>query len=528
LLDTSGNEFSHELGHDHGLGHYPGGGKWSTHNPNSGWGYDAFYQRMIGNLAWKGGVTNNVEGYVTPPWKDLFGWNQDAMASGWPDGALSVYTHHTGYSAKRIQDTLNKTPIIDQGSPTGYSVWNDGKQGYEPYDAGAYPKPVKSGIPVITLLGQYDPELKLPGIIYPALFGSWGRTFDLPKPNPGNTNVCWLDVTYPDRTLKVDLQATRHKSSVMNRFAVNLPMEPFPESASVSCKRGGQEREIDRIVMTRPSALPQPPAIVGKSAGFGVAQVALLRELRGMQGTPALSLFAERTLETMSEEDLRDMPSPERETATRYLRLKRGVAEVNRWAAAYAKEKGDAPVTVDTKQELAALLQRYELSLPSVGGMIKIANRCVIPDPNQAEGTRQVFTTNCTVPEAQSWLMDKLGRIHTLTRPQMCLGGEDVGSFGLPLVSCDDSAQRWVLVSRDGNTFVQRSNDGHVLDRSASMNRLTHYGYHGGTNQRVAGLKTDDGALLALALPETLAVVDRIQKAQGVPSQKPAVRSMVR
>ena len=47
LHDVHGNEFSHELGHGYGLGHYPGGGRWSSHHMDSGWGYDAFRHRML-------------------------------------------------------------------------------------------------------------------------------------------------------------------------------------------------------------------------------------------------------------------------------------------------------------------------------------------------------------------------------------------------------------------------------------------------------------------------------------------------
>merc|ERR1711862_245195 len=45
-LDASvGNEFSHEVGHNYGLGHYPGGFEGSVHRPpnkiNSSWGWDS-------------------------------------------------------------------------------------------------------------------------------------------------------------------------------------------------------------------------------------------------------------------------------------------------------------------------------------------------------------------------------------------------------------------------------------------------------------------------------------------------------
>ena len=56
LYDSVGNEFSHEIGHHYGLGHYPGSqGEnmfWAAHHADSGWGYIAYRNKMRGNLAW--------------------------------------------------------------------------------------------------------------------------------------------------------------------------------------------------------------------------------------------------------------------------------------------------------------------------------------------------------------------------------------------------------------------------------------------------------------------------------------------
>ena len=56
LIDSVGNEFSHEIGHHYGLGHYPGSVNnnmfWAAHHADSGWGYIAFRNKMRGNLNW--------------------------------------------------------------------------------------------------------------------------------------------------------------------------------------------------------------------------------------------------------------------------------------------------------------------------------------------------------------------------------------------------------------------------------------------------------------------------------------------
>ncbi len=107
LYDSVGNEFSHEIGHHYGLGHYPGSqGEnmfWAAHHADSGWGYIAYRNKMRGNLAWhtrnlgdgKNGVPNFLKQYA-------YGW--DAMSGGATNSSISRYTHYTGYSTHiRIQ-----------------------------------------------------------------------------------------------------------------------------------------------------------------------------------------------------------------------------------------------------------------------------------------------------------------------------------------------------------------------------------------------------------------------------------------
>lgn len=55
LVDSLGNEASHEWGHAYGLGHYPGStltedSRWQRHHADNGWGYIAHRNRMRDNL----------------------------------------------------------------------------------------------------------------------------------------------------------------------------------------------------------------------------------------------------------------------------------------------------------------------------------------------------------------------------------------------------------------------------------------------------------------------------------------------
>jgi len=87
LIDSVGNEFSHEIGHHYGLGHYPGSVGdnmfWAAHHADSGWGYIAFRNKMRGNLNWTttnlGDGANRVPNFLN---KYAYGW--DAKPSSHP------------------------------------------------------------------------------------------------------------------------------------------------------------------------------------------------------------------------------------------------------------------------------------------------------------------------------------------------------------------------------------------------------------------------------------------------------------
>ena len=55
LVDSTGNEFSHEVGHGYGMGHYPflnDASDGAVHGYTTSWGYDAYKNRMRANVAW--------------------------------------------------------------------------------------------------------------------------------------------------------------------------------------------------------------------------------------------------------------------------------------------------------------------------------------------------------------------------------------------------------------------------------------------------------------------------------------------
>ncbi len=276
LQSTTGNEYSHEYGHDHGLGHYPGG-ELSNHARNGGWGYNLFKHRLVANVAWNGGA---VEGDI--PY--LFG--RDAMAGGAPMGPTSVFTHHTPYSLKLIQANITaQSGVLDSASSTGYSRWDPDSQRMVELDAPT-PKPDKIGVPVMTLVGVYDPEPEhaLTSYIYPALHGNWGNVFS-PETIRGHSpqlaaSRCTLDVTDADgNVLSFPLPDTRLNDSVMNQFHINLDAATSHARAELNYGDGDTRVTLDSRALEPLEREMPPPIIVGKDHDLGQAAL----RLRDMQ-----------------------------------------------------------------------------------------------------------------------------------------------------------------------------------------------------------------------------------------------------
>src|SRR5690606_20248938 len=115
---------------------------------------------------------------------------------------LSRYTHHTGYSAVRIQQSL-RTVVPDASYPSGYRDWDlatgswvDAKARNAAFSAA---KPRAVGVPVVTLLGGYNPANPAQTVLYPASRSNYGNGFTLPAPHTTSTGAArqrWAGATY--------------------------------------------------------------------------------------------------------------------------------------------------------------------------------------------------------------------------------------------------------------------------------------------------------------------------------------------
>ena len=350
-LDKSiGNELSHEVGHNYGLGHYVDGFKGSVHRSagevNSTWGWDADKNRFVPNFfPTRSGKDTSYEGQSQPPF-DGRSYGMDAMAGGDPFSAFNRFTLYTPNSAAIIQRFLEGKAVFDAQSPTGFSKWNgktlrmepfshriesgseaaapvkglseavlaallaanervtvsmadgnwareiplpkgsaanegrtvlikseagyesvllvnrdpvkvgrgfeksyvsDGKRWREVQGGGhsGERKPQAFGVPVVTLVGYYDPAGQLRSYIYPALHGAYGFCYADDGFRAGPSD-CQLVVETRAGVLKFRLENQRLGGRYMNKFHVNVPEASQPRSVALVC--GG--REVDRKAIT--------------------------------------------------------------------------------------------------------------------------------------------------------------------------------------------------------------------------------------------------------------------------------------
>ena len=191
-LDNSlGNEFSHEVGHNYGLGHYVDGFKGSVHRPadqvNSTWGWDADKRRFIPNFApIRSGKDATLEGQSQPPF-DGRSYGFDAMAGGAPFSSFNRFTLYTPNTAAIIQKFLESKAVFDQQSPTGFSKWNEESKRMEPFSH-RLPKGRSIGAPIkglseaslTKLLAEYERVEVAMGD------GNWTKEIPLPAASAAN------------------------------------------------------------------------------------------------------------------------------------------------------------------------------------------------------------------------------------------------------------------------------------------------------------------------------------------------------
>ncbi|MBP8184850.1 MAG: ricin-type beta-trefoil lectin domain protein [Pseudomonas sp.] len=541
LYSSQGNEFSHEIGHHFGLGHYPGNTLppkshfWSNHHADSGWGLIGYRKRLRANVHWTAGVTANQQGGWSHQFLDLYSYAPDAMAGGSFASKLSRYTHYTGFSAKTgIQPRLDRA-IPSSSSSTGYVKWNAVTRQMEElvpavqnnselFYNGAlrFAKPQRIGVPVFTILGGYVAETGS-AVLYPALRSNWGNVFDLPAPvaNP-TARQCWLSVDYANGSNQRIAVAGRRLGSVANKLHIQLAEDQQPTLAKLFCQTPQEATPVELASLTLPQNLPPMPApvVVGKEAGYSAVRAVELPELdaalRALASKTVLVLSGNAQLLYDSYSDTADGLSAEaRAVFDRYQDQQQRALRLNRWIDVYRAqlEQGSPDADAALRQLLTTLNFNSNPLLPSAVP-IKNGSNCL----KAAGSALQVLpAANCSGAASETWIIDARGAVHSGADPTQCL----TNSGGIRLSACDlaNNGQNWdlsqPLTLKQGSACMDLA--------GSSMNdgtgEVLMYGCHGGGNQKWSGLTSNpDNLLLPLVSRRNVAQIVRLAQTNASPA----------
>ena len=542
LIDSVGNEFSHEIGHHYGLGHYPGKvGEdyfWAEHHANSGWGYNSVRNKMRSNLDWP---RNNVGDGLTgkPTFLSTYGYGRDAMSGGSHSGAYSDYTHYTGYSTKiKIQPAFDRA-IFDADSPTGYKKWNADLRKMEViqpkvprstnvwYNStdGNYLKARLLGVPVFTILGGYDPVTQK-GIIYPAARGNWGNVFDLPTPNNSlEAASCWLAVTYSNNSFNTIALAPNRMNGNANKFHVNLAIAEDPKKVDLYCKKANESQVLlSSIDIGQYSDAIKPAVTFGREHGYTALRKVELpileQKLLAQAENSTISLDANGELIYNSYKNDRNELSQELspvalQTLERYEQQQQTMYRLNRWVNVYRTDliKNEPEALTEFQKFVVELDLQDDKPLENASPMLN-GNNCLKAETLE-DGKLNAFISGpsaCTGDDSEQWIQDTKGRIHSKMAMEQCLTTQG-GVINLAACSLNIDTQHWEMVTstkeiKQGNQCFDLEG-GHLKENRA---RLIRYGCNSGGNQKWTMMTKNPSFILATAGNNLPLIVDSMQK----------------
>lgn len=513
LYDSWGNEASHEWGHAYGLGHYPGAnltedGRWQRHHADSGWGFMGHRNRMRDNF-----YHNQQSEEIESPGSHFMGripYGRDSMSGGSVNTNLSSYTHYTAYTARIIQSDLEQFPVPDETYATGYKKWSTKTGQYETHEfdqSGQFLAPVKTGVPVATLLGGYDPE-GTNAVIYPVFHGNYGNVFDLPEPERNiSGDSCWVDVRNASGAHKrIALAAERHHASTINQFHINLEASFQPTQASLSCHRNGQDVQLASAEFDGQIPELPPVAIVGQEHGYQqlrdreIAQ--LDKELVAMASSEApmatenmklwLGSYSEAELDAGLSETAKDVLSQIRMNSQSAVVT---TALINKLKS----ERASGAVIQDALTD-----QLVDRGLVSTASDIELEGEVVRNNNNLLSTVLEdgryisVVTDAEGQPEPARLIMSQRGSLHPADQPWNCLVPRD-GRLALEKCDPEASSQSWAYGE---NGTLKNISSGQCVDYAYYNQRVLMYGCHGNNNQKWAGIKAATSKVLAV-LPAT-------------------------
>jgi hypothetical protein len=547
LYDSVGNEFSHEIGHHYGLGHFPGqSGEnyfWATHHADSGWGYVPYRNMMRGNLVWNETGLWNTAADGRANFLNLYKHGKDSMGGGFPSSSISRYTHYTGYSTfLKIQPHFDRH-VWDETSPTGYKKWNKETRQMEVsqpkmpnstspvwYQAGQnYPKPRVFGQPVFTILGGYDPVNQV-GLLYPAARSNWGNVFDLPNANTTlEQAACWLNVQYANNQLQNIALAPNRLNGNANKLHVNLSLAEQPKQVDLYCKKANEQEKLLSTIQIPEYSTPIAPAVkIGKALGYQALreqELKLLEQALLNQAQNDTIVLAPNIL--MLYESYKsyqtELSQAAQQQLKRYEQQENQWMRLNRWLNVYRNDLMQEDPEAQTA--LQAFVQQLGLAQDNIfehQSLLKNNSNCLKVEQS-ANKTMDVYisgASGCRGDETEQWIYDSLGRIHSQADLGKCLTGTG-GSSKVVLSDCvtNNAAQIWEMDSK--TSAIKQAGQCMDLNTGRLVNNrqiAIRYACTQGGNQKWTMLNKNSSMMLAGTKPNN---INLLIKSLAKPSSEP-------
>ena len=510
LVDSSGNEFSHEVGHGYGMGHYPNSNEsadGSIHGYSTSWGYDAYKNRMRANVAWNSNPDSYTfyNHYITP-FQDTYGWNKDSMAGGWADSSISRYTHNTARSTRQIQKNIEGRYFLsDSKNNNGeyyYLGWDKSareyKQATEANFINKRINPTEKGVPVITILGGYDPQSPYNAVLYPYFRANWGNVFaSIFKDSLPADAVNYLEITYygTKPAQYVVLNNSRYSGSIINKLHFNIAESDKPKTISlyVNNKLKGTTT-IDEQVYNTPL---KKPVIIGKGKGYDD----VINEDAAYLETKLAGKTVDNYTLTAKEKELIEilyrfsalnkLSASQKAVAEDYINNKNKTDEVNMYIDDNYTLLENNDISAD--KGLKNLLESSGLgTVVFKFNQAEINGRCM-EVYESAESRMSVKAAICNDSKNQRWAIDKSGRIHSAIYPGYCL---EQGKMAVLQLCSENTKQQWKIRNSDISSGVVYENigvPGQCIDNSGSEpEKIIAYSCSEAANQKFKNKISED------------------------------------
>lgn len=510
LVDSSGNEFSHEVGHGYGMGHYPNSNEsadGSIHGYSTSWGYDAYKNRMRANVAWNSNPDSYTfyNHYITP-FQDTYGWNKDSMAGGWADSAISRYTHNTARSTRQIQKNIEGRYFLsDSKNNNGeyyYLGWDKSareyKQATEANFINKRINPTEKGVPVITILGGYDPQSPYNAVLYPYFRANWGNVFaSIFKDSLPADAVNYLEITYygTKPAQYVVLNNSRYSGSIINKLHFNIAESDKPKTISLYVNNTLKgTTTIDEQVYNTPL---KKPVIIGKGKGYDD----VINEDAAYLETKLAGKTIDNYTLTAKEKELIEilyrfsalnkLSSSQKAVAEDYINNKNKTDEVNMYIDDNYTLLENNDISAD--KGLKNLLESSGLgTVVFKFNQAEINGKCM-EVYESINNNKSVRVAACNKSENQRWAIDNAGRIHSALYPGYCL---EQGKMAVLQLCSENTKQQWKIRNSDISSGVVYENigvPGQCIDNSGSEpEKIIAYSCSEAANQKFKNKISED------------------------------------